>query len=162
MRIMQGKNILCTFRVKTAPVYVEKSMNKGVAWMHCSGSTRLSDEQGNAADYTYPLKIFGDAAITASQTILPGALLLVGGRTDAYEGKKRDYISILVDFWMPIVQDPYNYAAVIKAQMEMLTQMHLGKFYTALSGADDEEDNEEDVSRKDGRKRKKGDDAGDA
>lgn len=139
MRIMQGKNILCTFRVKTTPVYIEKSKNKGVAWMYCTGSTKANDEQGRTADYMYQLRIFGDAAITASQTILPGALLLVGGRTDAMVGKTRDYIAILVDFWMPIFQDPYHYADIITAQMKMLTEMHLGKFYTALSSEDPDE-----------------------
>ena len=143
MRIVQGKNILCTFRVKTAPVYVEKSKNAGIPWMYCSGSTRANDDSGRTADYTYQLRIFGDAAIPASKTILPGALLLVGGRTDAWEGKKRDYVCILVDFWMPIIQDPYHYTDILAAQMKMFAQMHLGNFYTAISGAEEEPDEKE-------------------
>lgn len=109
--------------------------------MYCSGSTKANDETGRTADFTYQLKIFGDAAIPASKTILPGALLLVGGRTDSFEGKKKDYLSILVDFWFPIVQDPYHYTDILGAQMKMFAQMHLGNFYTALSG-----DSENDIS----------------
>ena len=143
MRIVQGKNVLCTLRVKTAPIYVEKSKNTGSPWMYCSGSTRANDETGRTADFTYQLRIFGDAAIPAAKTILPGALLLVGGRTDSWEGKKKDYVCILVDFWMPIVQDPYHYTDILEAQMKMLAQMHLGNFYTAVSGGDEPAGDEE-------------------
>lgn len=111
--------------------------------MYCSGSTRANDDSGRTADYTYQLRIFGDAAIPASKTILPGALLLVGGRTDAWEGKKRDFVCILVDFWMPIIQDPYHYTDILAAQMKMFAQMHLGNFYTAISGAEEEPDEKE-------------------
>lgn len=144
MLLTQGRNILCTFRVTTAPEYVEKSKNSGKTFMHVKGYTKSSENDGMAEDLAYELLIFGDAAIPASKTILPGALLLVGGRTESRQGRKKDWTVIFVDFWFPIVRDPYHYTDVIEAQMKMLTQMHLGNFYKALGNSEEEGENGSD------------------
>ena len=149
MLLTQGRNILCTFRVATAPEYVEKSKNSGKTFMHVKGYTKSSENDGMAEDLAYELLIFGDAAIPASKTILPGALLLVGGRTESRQGRKKDWTVIFVDFWFPIVRDPYHYTDILEAQMKMLAQMHLGNFYTAVSGGDEpagDEENDESNS----------------
>lgn len=131
MLIRDGNNIFCTFRVKTAPEYVEKSKS-GKTFMKCRGFTRASEADGETNDLEYELVIMNDAAIPASKTILPGALLLVGGRTAPREYFRRDTVTIFVDFWFPVVRDPYHYTDILGAQMQMLAAMHLGNFYQAL------------------------------
>lgn len=143
MQIRDGKNILCTFRVKTTPEYVEKSRN-GHAYMRCEGFTRAAEEGGETNDLPYELIVMGDAAIPAKATILPGALLLVGGRTDQREYFNRDKVTIFCDFWFPVVRDPYHYTEVLETQMKMIAAMHLGNFYKAVGGEEESDDVSDD------------------
>jgi len=143
MLIRDGRNLYGTFRVKSAPVYVEKSKS-GRPYCKFYASTRAAVDQEETDDVEYEAMVFGDAAIPASKTILPGALLKIGGRTSPSQYFRQDKISLFVDCWEPVVQDPYNYVEILKAQMEALAAMHLGNFYKAVGGG--EEDAKTDVS----------------
>jgi hypothetical protein len=89
-------------------------------------------DQEETDDVEYEVMVFGDAAIPASKTILPGALLKIGGRTSPSQYFRQDKINLFVDCWEPVVQDPYSYVDILKAQMEALAAMYLGNFYKAV------------------------------
>lgn len=131
MLIRDGRNLYGTFRVKSTPVYVEKSKS-GRPYCKFYASTRVAVDQEETDDVEYEVMVFGDAAIPASKTILPGALLKIGGRTSPSQYFRQDKISLFVDCWEPVVQDPYSYVDILKAQMEALAAMHLGNFYKAV------------------------------
>ena len=133
MLLRDGRNLLGTFRVKSAPSYIAESKN-GRAYCKFYASTRAAVDKEESEDLEYEVIILGDPAIPASKTILPGALLLIGGRTAAGEYYRKDKITIFVDFWQPVVQDPYNYLEILKTQMQMLANGHLGRFYQAVGG----------------------------
>lgn len=129
------RNLFGTFRVKSAPVYVAESKN-GRPYCKFYASTRAAVDQEETDDVEYEVMILGDPAIPASKTILQGALLLIGGRSAAGEYFRKDKVTLFVDFWMPVVQDPYNYLTILQTQMEMLANGHLGRFYQAVGEGD--------------------------
>lgn len=130
MLIRDGRNLFGTFRVKTTPVYVPESRN-GRPYCKFIASTRAAVDEESTDDLPYEVMVIGDPAIPASKTILPGALLIVGGRSLAGQYFRKDKVTLFADFWFPVVQDPYHYVDILKAQMAVLADTHLGNLYRA-------------------------------
>ena len=140
MLIRDGRNIHGIFRVVSSPVYVAESKN-GRPYCKFRAIAKDAVDAEKTEDREYELIIFGDAAIPASKTILMSALLKVWGRSAPNQYFRRDKICLFVDCWEPVCQDPYNYVEILKAQMQLLANRHLGNLYRAI-GSDEENSNQ--------------------
>ena len=132
MWIQQDNNVICTCLVVREPVYTEE---KGVYKSPCTvvrAKCRISTSEGTVDDYV-DLSFYSDFAIPAKATITVGDRLVVCGRTLTKEyyrkatGRNYIYRHMTVEFFFPVVTDPYNFLSVLQTQQELITQKWLAR-----------------------------------
>lgn len=132
MWLQKDGNVLATVLVVKEPVFEEE---RGVYKSPCTqvrAKSRISAAEGST-DIPVDLQFYGDYAIPARGSVTVGDRLLVAGRSRTNEfyrrttGKNELSRSMIVEFWWPIANDPYNFLQIMQTQSELLCQKWLSK-----------------------------------